>query len=164
MLAIAVPLVFLHIRYQPSVALPPHATLKLQDVAVLAVAVAAVVSAVRRGVDPLRSSKWIWATMLLFIGWIVVATFYPLLSDRPYAWRTHAVTAVEFGLYAVLAPAVPLLVRRRADAALVLGALVAPETQLSVAELAYPFRALAVPLNVTVCPTNAVCAEFDTDN
>jgi hypothetical protein len=124
-LAIAVPLVFLHIRYQPSVALPPHATLKLQDVAVLAVAVAAVVSAVRRGVDPLRSSKWIWATTLLFIGWIVVATFYPLLSDRAYAWRTHAVTAVEFGLYAVLAPAVPLLVRRRADAALVLGALVA---------------------------------------
>src|SRR5437764_612077 len=41
------------------------------------------------------------------------------------AWRTHAVTAVEFGLYALLAPAVPLLVRRRADALLVLGTLVA---------------------------------------
>jgi hypothetical protein len=112
-LAVAVPLVFLHIRYQPSVALPPHATLKLQDVAVLAVGVAAVVAAVRNGIEPLRTSRWIWFGTLAFVAWIVVATFYPLLWSRPYAWKTHAVTAVEFGLYAVLAPAVPLLVRRR---------------------------------------------------
>jgi hypothetical protein len=123
-LAIAVPLVFLHVRYQPSLALPLGATLKLQDVAVLAVVVAAVVTAVGSGIDPLRSSKWIWAATFLFLAWIVAATFYPLLSTRPYAWRTHAVTAVEFGLYALLAPAVPLLVRRRADALLVLATLV----------------------------------------
>jgi hypothetical protein len=127
-LAIAVPMVFLHIRYQPSVSLPPNATLKLQDVAILAVGIAALVTAVRTGIAPLRSSKWIWVTTLLFIAWIVAATFYPLLSSRSYAWKTHAVTAVEFGLYAVLAPAVPLLVRRRADALLVLGTLVAWST------------------------------------
>lgn len=132
MLAIAVPLVFLHIRYQPSIALPLHATLKLQDIAVLAVAVAAVVAAVRSGIGPLRSSRWVWATTLLFLAWIVMATFYPLLSTRAYAWRTHAVTAVEFGLYACLAPAVPLLVRRRADAILVLGTLLAWSTAATV--------------------------------
>jgi hypothetical protein len=131
-LAIAVPIVFLHIRYQPSVALPPHATFKLQDLAVLAVGVAAALTAWRRGFGPLRSSTWIWATTLLFLTWIVAATFYPLLSSRPYAWRTHAVTAVEFGLYALLAPAVPLLVRRRADALLVLGTLVAWSTAATI--------------------------------
>jgi O-antigen ligase len=124
-LAIAVPLVFLHIRYQPSLAVPLGATLKLQDVAVLAVVIAAVVTAVRSGTGPLRSSRWVWAATFLFLAWIVAATFYPLLSTRTYAWRTHAVTAVEFGLYALLAPAVPLLVRRRGDALLVLATLVA---------------------------------------
>jgi O-Antigen ligase len=131
-LAIAVPMVFPHIRYQPSVALPSHATFKLQDLAVLAVGVAAAVTARRSGIGPLRSSKWIWVTTLLFLAWIMAATFYPLLSNRPYAWRTHAVTAVEFGLYAVLAPAIPLLVRRRSDALLVLGALVAWSTAATV--------------------------------
>jgi hypothetical protein len=124
-LALSVPLVFLHIRYQPSVALPPHATLKLQDVAVMMVGVAAVVVVVRHGAEPLRSARWIWLAMLVFLAWTVAATFYPLLSSRPYAWRTHAVTAVEFGLYAVLAPAVPLLVRRRADVLVFLGTLFA---------------------------------------
>jgi hypothetical protein len=124
-LALALPLVFLHIRYQPSVALPPHATLKLQDVAVLMVGVAAAVVAVREGVESLRSARWVWLTVLAFLAWIVAATFYPLLSSSAYAWRTHAVTAVEFGLYAVLAPAVPLLARKRLDALLLLGTLLA---------------------------------------
>jgi hypothetical protein len=69
---------------------------------------------------------------LLFLAWIVAATFYPLLSSRPYAWKTHAVTAVEFGLYAVLAIAVPMLVRRRMDAVLVLGTHVAWSTVATV--------------------------------
>jgi hypothetical protein len=122
-LAIALPIVFLHIRYQPSVSLPSNATLKLQDVAVLAVALAAAVSARRHGIEALRRSRIIWLGTLAFLAWIVAATFYPLLSAHSYAWRTHAVTAVEFGLYSILAVAVPLLVRRRADAVLVLGTL-----------------------------------------
>jgi hypothetical protein len=122
-LAVALPIVFLHIRYQPSVSLPSNATLKLQDVAVLAVAVAAAITAQRTGIGALRRSPVIWVGTLAFLAWIAAATFYPLLSSRSYAWRTHAVTAVEFGLYAVLAVAVPLLVRRRADVVLVLGTL-----------------------------------------
>jgi hypothetical protein len=131
-LAVALPMVFLHIRYQPSVSLPPNATLKLQDVAILVVGIATLVTAVRTGIAPLLRSRWIWVATLLFLAWIVAATFYPLLSSRPYAWKTHAVTAVEFGLYAVLAAAVPMLVRRRIDAMLVLGTLVAWSTVATV--------------------------------
>ena len=124
-LGLCLPLLFLHVRYQPSVGLPLGATLKLQDAAVIAIAIAAAVRAVRGGVAPLRAARPLWIATLLFLAWIVAATFYPLLSARAYAWRTHLVTAVEFGLYALLAPAVPLLVRRRADALAVLGVLVA---------------------------------------
>lgn len=123
-LAASLPIVFLHIRFQPSVGVPFGGTLKLQDGAVLAVAVAIAFSVAREGLGPLRAAKPVWIGALLFLAWIVAATFYPLLSARSYAWRTHAVTAVEFGLYALLAPAVPLLVRRRNDAKLVLGTLV----------------------------------------
>lgn len=125
MLALSVPMLFLHVRYQPSVSLPLGATLKLQDGALLAVAVFAASSAVRGGLGPLRAARPVWIAAVLLLAWIVAATFYPLLSARAYAWRTHVVTAAEFGLYGILAPAVPLLVRRRADALLVLGTLVA---------------------------------------
>ena len=124
-LGLCLPLLFLHVHYQPSIGLPLGATLKLQDGAVLAIAIAAGVAAMRGGVGPLRAAQPVWIAMLLFLAWIVAATFYPLLSARAYAWRTHLVTAAEFGLYALLAPAVPLLVRRRADALPVLGVIVA---------------------------------------
>ncbi len=124
-LGLSLPILFLHVRYQPSVGLPLGATLKLQDCAVLAVAAAAAVAAVRGGAGPLRAAKPVWIAALLFLAWIAAATFYPLLSARAYAWRTHLVTAVEFGLYALLAPAVPLLVRRRADVLIVVGIIVA---------------------------------------
>lgn len=122
-LGLCVPLLFLHVRFQPAVGLL-GATLKLQDAAVLAVALAAVVTALRTGVGPLRPARYVWIATVMFLAWILAATFYPLLSARAYSWRTHLVTAGEFGLYALLAPAVPLLVRRRADALAVAGALV----------------------------------------
>jgi hypothetical protein len=64
-------------------------------------------------------------TGALLLAWIVAATFYPLVSSRAYAWKTHLVTAGEFCEYALLAPAVPLLLRRRADALLAAGTLLA---------------------------------------
>jgi O-Antigen ligase len=122
-LAATVPLVFLHLRFQPAVVVGP-ATVKLSDVAVLATAVAAAWVAVRRGLAPLRPGIPVWVTGAALFLWICAAVFYPLASSRAYAWKTHLVTAGEFWEYALLAPAVPLLVRRRADAVLVLGALV----------------------------------------
>jgi hypothetical protein len=124
-LALAVPLVFLHVEYQPSVSLPAGATLKLQEAVLLALSVFAASSARRGGLDRLRAAMPVWIAASLLLAWIVVAAIYPLLSSRTYAWHTHLVTALEFALYGVLALAVPLLVRRRADALLVLGSLAA---------------------------------------
>ncbi|HVH51059.1 MAG TPA: O-antigen ligase family protein [Gaiellaceae bacterium] len=127
-LAATIPIVFLHLRYQPAVTL--HAggaseTFKLSDAMVLLTAVAALVSVRRHGARVLRPGLAVWITALLFLGWIAIATFYPLLSHRSYAWKTHLVTAAEFCEYALLAPAVVVLLRRRADALLVVAALLA---------------------------------------
>jgi hypothetical protein len=122
-LAATLPVVFLHIRFQPAVVLGP-VTFKLSDALVLLTALAAASVAVRRGLAPLRPGIPVWVTAAAFLVWIGAAVFYPLLSSRAYAWKTHLVTAGEFGEYALLAPAVPLLVRRRPDALLTLGMLV----------------------------------------
>jgi hypothetical protein len=122
-LALAVPILFLHVRYQPSTSLPLGGEFKLQDAAVLAVAVAALVSLARHGAARLRAGLPIWTTAVLLLAWIAAATIYPLDRATPYPWKTHLVTAAEFAEYALLAPAVSLLVRRRGDALLVLGAL-----------------------------------------
>src|SRR5579872_4250494 len=120
-LAATIPIVFLHVRYQPSVVVGP-ATVKLSDVMVLLTALAAVGVAVRDGLGPLRPGRPVWIAGILFLLWIGIATLYP---SQAYPFKTHAVTAGEFAEYALLASAVPLLVRRRADALLVLAALVA---------------------------------------
>ncbi|HKT43998.1 MAG TPA: hypothetical protein VJQ85_04295 [Gaiellaceae bacterium] len=119
-LAAALPLVFLHVNYQPSFKAGP-ATVKLSDVMVLLTALAAVAALRSRGLAPLRPGLWVWVTGILFLLWIGLATLYP---SQPYPFKTHAVTAGEFAEYALLAPSVPLLVRRRADALLVAGTLV----------------------------------------
>jgi hypothetical protein len=123
-LAVTLPVVFLHVRFQPSIALGP-VTFKLSDALVVLTALTAAALAVRRGLAPLRPGIPVWATGAALMLWIGAAVFYPLLSSRVYPWRTHLVTAGEFAEYALLAPAVPLLIRRRSDALLALGTLVA---------------------------------------
>lgn len=123
--AATLPIVFLHVDYQPSISLPAGATFKLSDAMVLLTALAAVSAAARGGVRRLLPGMPVWVTGALFLAWIVAATFYPLLSSRAYAWKTHFVTAGEFWEYALLAPALPLLLRRRTDALLAAGALLA---------------------------------------
>ncbi|NUR76832.1 MAG: hypothetical protein HOQ28_11180, partial [Thermoleophilia bacterium] len=56
---------------------------------------------------------------------IVAATFYPLATSTGYPWRTHFVTAVKYAEYAVIALAVPLVVRTRRDVLAVAWTLVA---------------------------------------
>jgi O-antigen ligase len=124
-LAASIPILFLHVRYQPAARLPLGGEFKLQDAAVLAVVLAALAAVRRDGLTRLRPALPVWIAAGLFLAWVVAATFYPLLRSEPYAWRTHLVTAAEYLEYALLAPAVPLLLRRRADAVAVLGTLVA---------------------------------------
>lgn len=110
----ALPLLFLHIEYQPSF-MVGRAQIVLSDLAVLAVGASAAVVAARRGPAPLSSAKLVWAGAAALLLLIVAACFYPIAYDRAYDWRTHLVTAGKFAEYALLALGVPLLVRTRRD-------------------------------------------------
>ena len=135
-LAAALPILFLHVRYQPSFSLPHGGTFKLQDAAVLAVFAASLVAVRQGGASRLRPGLPLWIGAALFLGWIVAATFFPLAEATPYDWHAHLLTAGEYLEYALLAPAVPLLVRTRADAVLVLATLCAWSALATLAGLA----------------------------
>lgn len=123
--ALALPLLFLHRRYQPSVSL--HAggttvTAYLSDFAVLAVVLAAAVAARRGGLERLRAGLPLWIAGGAFLAWVLAACAYPLAWDGSYPVGTHLVTALKYCEYALLAPAVALLVRSARDARVVLAA------------------------------------------
>jgi O-antigen ligase len=114
----ALPILFLHAAFQPTVTATLGSTridLRLSDVAVLAIGAAALIAARREGAAPLRHGALIWATAAIFLLWVLAATFYPLASTSSYPWRTHLVTAVKYAEYAVIALAVPLVLRTRRD-------------------------------------------------
>jgi len=123
-LALSLPVLFLHVDYQPSVPLPLGGTFKLQDAAMLATLLAAALTGLRSGFGRLRPARSVWISLALFAAWIVASLIYPLAGSYSYHWRPHLVTAGEFLEYALLAPAVPLLVRRREERLLVAGSLV----------------------------------------
>jgi hypothetical protein len=127
-LALSIPLIFLHVNYQPGLTIHLGSTsvgVYLSDLAVLAVAVAALLTGFRWGFRPLREATSIWVLAIALLVLVGVATFYPLTSDRSYAWHTHLVTAAKFAEYAVLAPALPLLLRRARELWVLLGSIVA---------------------------------------
>jgi hypothetical protein len=113
-LAAAVPILFLHIKYQPGIRVPvgsTHLGLELSDAAVLVVGIAALAEGVRRGFAPLRPALGLWIAAAALLVWILV---------RSESLK-HAITAVKFAEYALLALACPLLLRRRTDWELVAG-------------------------------------------
>jgi hypothetical protein len=116
---IAFPFLFLHVDYQPGLDIGIGSTtigVELSDLAALAVAAAAVVAGLREGWQPLRASRGLWLAASAFLGVIAFGTIYGALRPEAYAFTTHIVTAAKFGEYALLAPAVPLLIRRPASA------------------------------------------------
>jgi O-antigen ligase len=127
-LAAAIPLVFLHVHYQPDVSFRAGGTqvdVTLSDLAVLAVALAALAAGLREGFAPLRRGVPVWIAGGLVLAVVLVSLSYPLLRDEPYDWHARLVSALKFCEYATLAPAVVLLLRRPADAVVPLRALVA---------------------------------------
>jgi O-antigen ligase len=125
--AAAVPLLFLHARYQPTLSVPFGGTsvdVTLADLAVAAVACAAVLVAQREGTEPLRRARNPLLAAGLLVLLVLLAVSYPRLRGEPYDLPRHLVSALKFGWYALLAPAVPLLVRRRSDGLLLGRALV----------------------------------------
>lgn len=117
-LALAIPFLFLHVKFQPGVRVPlgsTHLGLETSDLAVVVVAVVALRDGLRRGFAPLRPALWLWVSVALLLLWIFVRS-----QSLP-----HFVTAGKFAEYALLAASVPLIVRRRDQWEFVAGAVVA---------------------------------------
>jgi hypothetical protein len=117
-LALAVPFLFLHIKYQPGVRVPlasTHLGLELSDVAVVAVALVALREGLRAGFALLRPALPLWIASVALILWIVIRS----------GSLEHFVTAAKFTEYALLAFSAPLILKRRTDWELVAAAAVA---------------------------------------
>jgi hypothetical protein len=117
-LALAVPFLFLHVKYQPGVRVPlgsTHLGLELSDLGVLVVALVALREGLRDGFGRLRPSPWLWVSVALLLVWIFVRS----------QSLTHAVTAAKFAEYALLAVSLPLILRRRAQWEVVAAVIVA---------------------------------------
>jgi len=117
-LALAVPFLFLHIKYQPGVRVPlgsTHLGLEASDFAVIVVALVALREGLRSGFAPLRPALALWISSALLLLWIFVR------SES----LVHLVTATKFAEYSLLALSAPLLLRRRSDWELVAAVIVA---------------------------------------
>jgi hypothetical protein len=117
-LALAVPFLFLHIKYQPGVRVPlgsTHLGLETSDLAVVVVALVALRKGQREGFAPLRPALGLWITAALLLLWIFVRT----------QSLDHLVTATKFAEYALLALSAPLLLRRPSDWEVVAAVIVA---------------------------------------
>jgi O-antigen ligase len=125
-LAASIPFLFVHERFLPELSLDIGSTtadVRLSDLALLVVIVAALVSASRLGVDRLRSGRALWLAGAALLAWLTFETLRPVsLADDRFA--DHLVSFAKLLEYALLAVAVPLLVRRREDLAILLGAIV----------------------------------------
>jgi O-antigen ligase len=107
-LALAVPIIFLHVEYQPSVDVSLGDTelgLELSDLMIVIVALVALRAGMRNGFAPLRPALALWIASALLLLWIFIR------SES----LENVVTAATFAEYALLAVATPLLLRRRAD-------------------------------------------------
>jgi len=125
-LAAAIPFLFFHERYQPEASVGVGATtidVRLSDVAVLVVLLAAVVAATRHGIARLGAARWLWIWGAVLFAWLAFQTFRPVSLDDAL-FDEHLVSFLKLVEYGLLALAVPLLVRRSADLAILLGGLV----------------------------------------
>src|SRR5918994_1554716 len=116
--AAALPFLFLHVEYQPSLSIPFGAAtvdVRLSDLAVAAVVGASIADGRARGFEGLRAGRWVWAAAAGLALWVVAGALYgPLVLDD-YPFAENLVTAAKFVEYALLAPAAALLVRTRED-------------------------------------------------
>ncbi len=130
-LPLAIPLLFVHARYNPGVSVDVGGTsvdATLADLAIAAVAATAIVVGARHGPAALRPVRLPAVALVAFLGWAAVSIGIAASREPAYAAGTHAVTLLKFAWYGLLVLAVPLLVRTATDLARVLGALVLTST------------------------------------
>jgi hypothetical protein len=114
-LAAGIPILFLHVSYQPGISVGFGSTTVnayLSDFVVLAIVLAALAAGARHGFGPLAPGRPLWLAAGLFSVWIFVEVGLGRHHAAAYDWHTHAVTAAKFTEYALLAPSVPPLLRR----------------------------------------------------
>jgi len=124
-LALAVPFLFSHDRYQPGIELPGGIDVAPSDLAVGALVVLALVGSRGRLTSVLRAGAAAYVVIAAFLLWIGIELVLPELRGRSYDLGSHLVSAAAFVEYALLAAAVPLLIRGRRELTLAAGALVA---------------------------------------
>lgn len=117
-LAAAVPLLLLHADHQPQVELG-SVSVEPSDVLLLAVAVAAALAIAR---DRPAIRRWLPAVapLLALVAWVLIGVAVGVASSRAYDTGDALVSAAGFAEYAVLAVAVPALVRTAQELRLVL--------------------------------------------
>jgi O-antigen ligase len=118
-LALCVPFLCVHERYNPDVSIAAGSTsvsIALSDVAVLVIIAAAVRAARRFGIEPLRRGGWTLVGAATLFALVFVATLAGPILTEGYPLARSLVSAAKFAEYGALAVAVPLIVRRRADA------------------------------------------------
>jgi len=106
--AAAIPLLFLHRRYQLHGAVGP-VDVYTSDLAILAVVAAALAAGLRFGWRPLLGPRRLWIATGCLLGLFVVSCLWAPV-EQP---TRHLVTAAKVIEYALLAPAVVLLLRRK---------------------------------------------------
>jgi O-antigen ligase len=127
-LAAAVPFLFLHATYEPSISVGVASTsidATLADAAIACVLAAAAVRGRREGWQPLARGRVVlgFAGAMLVVAALSLAT--PALLGEDYALAPHAVSVAKFAWYATLLPATIVLVRSTRDVVPLVRALVA---------------------------------------
>ncbi len=127
-LAAAVPFLFLHATYQPSVSLGIGSTsvdATLADAAIACVLVAAALRSRRETWQPLLRARVVLGLAAAFLLVCAVSLATPSLLGEDYDLTRHAISLAKFGWYAMLLPATVLLVRSSLDLVPVVRAFVA---------------------------------------
>lgn len=124
--AAAIPLLFLHAEFQPSVSVTlagTSVTAYVTDFAILAVVLTALAALLRDGPSLLRPGLALWLVAAAFFLWLAFGVAWGHHRTAAYPTATHAVTALKFLEYALLAPSLVLLVRTRDELFLTLWSL-----------------------------------------
>jgi len=127
-LAAAVPFLFLHATYQPTVSLGVGSTsidVTLADAAIACVLVAAWRRSRREGWQPLLRARLVVGLAAAFLVVCAISLATPSLLGEDYDLTRHAISLAKFGWYATLLPATALLVRSTVDLVPVVRAFVA---------------------------------------
>lgn len=111
--ALAIPFLFLHEKFQPALEVEvgsATARLRPSDAAVLAILVAAAAVARRDGIGGLRAGRALWLAGGALLVWLAFEALRPVsLDDDRFA--EHLVSYAKLVEYALLAPAVAVIVR-----------------------------------------------------